>query len=131
MGRSTRILVPSDPSAVPHARDSVLAHVGAWGIRLDVEMSEAVKLVASELITNAVVHVGGAISLSVYYDDGYLLLVVHDSSPDLPVRQPALTVDEGGHGLALVGHFASHHGWEHTGRGKKVWAEFEVRGAKP
>jgi hypothetical protein len=53
MTRRARILVSGGPSAVAFARDRVLTHVRAWGVPLDEELRDSVKLVASELITNA------------------------------------------------------------------------------
>ncbi|MFE9571076.1 ATP-binding protein [Streptomyces sp. NPDC006692] len=126
--RRARIAVPADPAAVAFARDRVIAQVRGWGVPLDGETSEAVKLVASELITNAVVHSAGLPVAGLYYDQeaGRLLLVVHDSNPELPHRIDATADDVGGRGLALVAALATEHGWEPTDRGKKVWAAFDV-----
>ncbi|WP_274563628.1 ATP-binding protein [Streptomyces spiramyceticus] len=126
MSRQARILVPGDPSAIAFARDHVLTHVRAWGVSLDEELRDAVKLVASELITNAVVHGGGFATVGLYLNDGRLLLVVHDGNPAEPQRQYATGDDEAGRGLALVNFLAARSGWEPTARGKKMWAEFEV-----
>lgn len=126
MTRRARIAVPGNPSAVAFARDRVLTLVRAWGVPLDEEKREAVKLVASELITNAVVHGGGLATVGPYLDDDRLLLVVHDGNPAEPQRQYATGDDEHGRGLALVGLLAARNGWEPTDRGKKVWAEFDV-----
>jgi anti-sigma regulatory factor (Ser/Thr protein kinase) len=131
MTRRARILVPGDPSAVAFARDRVLTHVRAWGVPLDEEMWEGVRLVASELITNAVVHGGGCATVALYYDDGRLLLVVHDGNPAEPRRRQATGDDEAGRGLALVESLAVRSGWEPTVTGKKVWAEFEVPTPQP
>lgn len=126
--RHARISVPGDPSAVALARDRVLRQVSGWNTPLDCDQREAVKLVASELITNAVVHSGGPVTVGLYYEpgEGRLLLVVHDSSPEPPERKAAEADDEGGRGLALVDCFAARNGWQPTERGKQVWAEFEV-----
>ncbi|MFG2147779.1 ATP-binding protein [Streptomyces sp. NPDC048696] len=126
--RRARIAVPGDPSAVAFARDRVLTQVRGWGVPLNAEKREALKLVASELITNAVVHSEGLAMVGLYYDQdgGRLLLVVHDSNPEPPRRVDAAADDESGRGLALVAALAAEHHWEPTGRGKKVWAAFEV-----
>lgn len=123
MTRRTRILVPGDPSAVAFARDRVLTYVRAWGVPLNEEMREGVRLVASELITNAVVHGGGLATVGLYYDDGRLLLVVHDGNPAEPRREYTTGDDEAGRGLAMVEFLATRNGWDPTTRGKKVWAE--------
>ncbi|MFI2349877.1 ATP-binding protein [Streptomyces sp. NPDC019443] len=126
MTRRARILVSGGPCAVAIARDRVLAHVRAWGVPLDEELREAVKLVASELITNAVVHGGGFTMVGVHLGDGRLLVVVHDGNPAEPRRKYATGDAEAGRGLALVESPAKCNGWEPTARGRKVWAEFEV-----
>lgn len=126
MTRRARILVPGDPSAVAFARDRILTYVRAWEVPLDEEIREGVRLVASELITNAVVHGGGFATVGLYYADGRLLLVVHDGNPGEARREYATGDDEAGRGLALVEFLATRSGWEPTARGKKVWAEFDV-----
>lgn len=126
MNGRARIVVPGDPSAVAFARNRVLAHVRSWGVPLGEELCESVKLVASELITNAVVHGGGFATVGLYYADGRLLLVVHDGNTAEPRRGCASYEDESGRGLALVELLAARNGWEPTANGKKVWAEFDV-----
>lgn len=123
-----RIVVPGTISAVAFARERVLAHITGWDVPMAADEREAVKLVASELITNAVVHSGGLVivGLSYHLAEGRLLLTVHDRSPEPPCRQHAADDDESGRGLALVDCVAARSGWEPTGRGKKVWAEFDV-----
>ncbi|MGW7074619.1 ATP-binding protein [Streptomyces sp. NPDC054866] len=126
--RRARIAVAGDPSAVAYARDRILIQVTRWDVLMDGDMRDAVELVASELITNAVVHGEGIVLVGLYYhqEEGRLLLVVHDGKPESPRRQHATTDDESGRGLALVDSFASRNGWEPTERGKKVWAEFDL-----
>ena len=85
MTRRARIAVSGDPSAVAFARDRVMTQIQAWGVQISEENLNAVKLVASELITNAVLHAGGFITIGLYLDEDRLLLVVHDSSPSYPV----------------------------------------------
>lgn len=126
MTRRARIAVPGDPSAVAFARDRVITQIQAWGVRLGEEKRNAVKLVASELITNAVVHAGGFVTVGLYLSEDRLLLVVHDDNPEPPNRQNVAEDDEGGRGLALVDFLAARNGWEPTNNGKKVWAEFVV-----
>ncbi|MDQ1010142.1 anti-sigma regulatory factor (Ser/Thr protein kinase) [Streptomyces sp. V4I23] len=126
--RRARIVVPGEMSAVTFARKRVLAYVTGWGVPMAADEREAVKLVASELITNAVVHSDGLVVVGLYYHlgEGRLLLVVHDHCPEPPCRQHAADDDEGGRGLALVDSVAARNGWEPTRRGKRVWAEFDV-----
>jgi anti-sigma regulatory factor (Ser/Thr protein kinase) len=126
MTRRARIAVTGDPSAVAFARDRVITQIQAWGVRLGEEQQNAIKLVTSELITNAVVHTEGFITVGLYLSENRLLLVVHDGNPEPPRRQNTTEDDEGGRGLVLVEFLATRHGWEPTNHGKKVWAEFVV-----
>jgi anti-sigma regulatory factor (Ser/Thr protein kinase) len=126
MTRRARILVPGDPSAVAFARDRVLTQVRAWRVPLDEDAREAVKLVASELITNAVVHGGSFATVGLYFHDHRLLLVVYDGNPAEPEMRHATGDDEQGRGLALVDSLTARNGWEAAPNGKKVWAEFDV-----
>ncbi|WP_367041359.1 ATP-binding protein [Streptomyces sp. Je 1-332] len=126
--RRTRVAVAGDPSAVAYARDRILMQAIEWDVPIEGDMRDAVELVASELVTNAVVHSEGMVMVGLYYhpEEGRLLLVVHDGKSEPPRRQHATADDESGRGLALVDSFASRNGWELTERGKKVWAEFDV-----
>lgn len=131
MTRRARIAVPGDPSAVAFARDRVITQIQAWGVRLGEEKRNAVKLVASELITNAAVHAGGFVTVGLYLSEDRLLLVVHDGNSEPPKRQNTTEDDEGGRGLVLVDVLSARNGWEPTSRGKKVWAEFVVSVSAP
>ena len=130
MTRRAHIAVGGDPSAVASARHRVMAQVEAWGIRLGDEQKGAIELVASELITNAVVHAGGFATVGLRLDDERLILVVQDRSPEPPWRQVTADDDEGGRGLVLVDFLTARNGWEPTSHGKKVWAEFRAQPAE-
>ncbi|GAB2966319.1 ATP-binding protein [Amycolatopsis acidiphila] len=82
-----------------------------------------VQLVATELVSNAYEHAGGARRVRLGYDKdtGRLLVEVEDGSSDPPVRQEAGGFR--GRGLALVDALA--HAWgsrPRAGGGKTVWA---------
>lgn len=94
MTRRARIAVTGAPSAVAFARDRVIAHIEAWGVRLGEEEQDAIKLVASELITNAVVHATGFVTVGLYLNEERLLLVGSSTTatPSRPgVRSPRRT----------------------------------------
>ncbi|MEV5952057.1 ATP-binding protein [Streptomyces sp. NPDC051993] len=94
---------------------------------LAADQHDAIKLVTSELVTNAVVHGRAPVNVGLYLSDCRVLLVVHDSSRTLPVRRPYFDDDkESGLGLFLVDSFAARSGWSATALGKRVRAEFEV-----
>lgn len=126
MTRRARIAVAGDPSAVAFTRDRAITQIQAWGVWLGEDNQNAIKLVASELITNAVVHAGGFVTVGLSLSEDRLLLVVHDGNPEPPRRQSTTEDHEGGRGLVLVDFLAARSGWERTTNGKRVWAEFVV-----
>ncbi|MFC4610691.1 ATP-binding protein [Streptomyces maoxianensis] len=132
MTRRARIAVPADRAAVAFARDRVMAKVHDWRVPLGDEQHDAVKLVTSELITNAIVHTRNDednlvfVTVWLYLVGGSLRLDVYDGSSTEPERHDATPDDETGRGLVLVDTLAARTGWESTARGKKVWVEFDV-----
>ncbi|MEV6551711.1 ATP-binding protein [Streptomyces sp. NPDC051597] len=130
MARRARMLVPQTPSAVARVRNQTMTYIRSWGGPLSDERQEAVKLVVSELVTNAIVHAGGRATVGLYYDDCCLLVVVRDNSSTQPRRAEASAEAESGRGLVLVNALAERNGWAHTQAGKKVWAEFETSGPR-
>ncbi|MFF3765727.1 ATP-binding protein [Streptomyces sp. NPDC001922] len=122
---TARFLVTGVPCAVAPARHRILDTARRW-IQLTPELADAVELVTSELLTNAVVHAGGLISVGLFAEHGRLLVEVFDGCPAGPRPRAATGVDETGRGLELVALLSAQCGWEPTPRGKKVWAEFAV-----
>ena len=89
---------------------------------------DPVRLVASELATNSLVHAQTAFSVTLAASAQTVLLTVRDDSPALPVRRAAHTMDLTGRGLEIVDSVS--HGWgtNEDGAGSKaVWASFVLR----
>jgi anti-sigma regulatory factor (Ser/Thr protein kinase) len=85
---------------------------------------EDVALVVSELVTNAVVHGDGDITLNVVVAEGAILVEVEDREPELPGRLDPRVDAESGRGLLLVSRIAREWGVRPAaGRGKVVWAD--------
>lgn len=88
-----------------------------WGARLD-----DVELLVSELVTNAVRHVGGTVSVTVTTSEQELLVAVTDTSV---VEPRAAGVDDAwetsGRGLTIVAELADAWGVDPSGPGKTVW----------
>ncbi|MCU1399312.1 MAG: ATP-binding protein [Acidimicrobiales bacterium] len=81
-----------------------------------------VSLVASELVSNVVLHTGQGGHLHAW-DADPLRLEVHDHDPTLPT--PAEHVDEhGGRGLEIVDDIADEWGTRLDEEGKTMWANF-------
>jgi len=89
---------------------------------------DSVRLVASELATNALVHAQTAFTVTLSQPDGVVLLAVRDSSEALPVPGAARVMDTHGRGLEIVNLIS--HGWgmdPDEGGHKAVWASFALR----
>jgi anti-sigma regulatory factor (Ser/Thr protein kinase) len=81
-------------------------------------------LLVSELVTNAVRHAGGPISVSATYLDATLRVEVHDTDQHpLPnLRKPSAS-DKTGRGLHLVDLLADRWAITPTSDGKTIWFE--------
>ncbi|MFJ7900486.1 ATP-binding protein [Streptomyces sp. NPDC096198] len=64
--------------------------------------ADAIGLVASELITNAVVHGRGPITVTLSHSSGSLVIDVLDTNSNVPKLGYLEAEDEGGRGLILV-----------------------------
>jgi anti-sigma regulatory factor (Ser/Thr protein kinase) len=96
------------------------------------ELRDNVRLVVSELVTNAVQHTSGAVrAIAVEVDDA-IRVEVFDQSTWLPSPMLATETDIHGRGLAILETLSDSWGCVHTvfdGRvGKVVWATFQKEG---
>ncbi|MGI8332528.1 ATP-binding protein [Actinomadura scrupuli] len=111
-----------DPVSVPQARHLIREQLADWGLS---EQSDAVELLASELVTNALRHAWGNPTLILSVQDGALRCTVKDESPALPHLSNADPDEVGGLGLHLVDRLSSSWGSNPVSQGKIVW--FEMR----
>jgi anti-sigma regulatory factor (Ser/Thr protein kinase) len=89
---------------------------------------ESVRLVTSELATNALVHAQTAFSLSLSASDTEVVLTVRDGSHALPERRAAQVLDATGRGLEIVEMVSREWGINQDEAGSKgVWASFAIR----
>jgi anti-sigma regulatory factor (Ser/Thr protein kinase) len=120
-------LVPAELSSVVASRRLVDSAAQAWGIADNVADDAA--LVMSELVTNAVLHAGTPVEVSVRRMGQGLRLEVGDGSSRLPVvgadRPEDLlsTRSMSGRGLAVVAATVDRWGADPIGKGKVMWAE--------
>jgi len=118
----------SDPSLVVATRAFVRARLEAWEAA---ELTSDAELIASELVTNAVLHARTAIQLRLSVEESRVRIEVYDENtraPALPSCGPDAT---SGRGLALVSSLANSWGIEHQGDGKVVWAEIGAPREEP
>jgi anti-sigma regulatory factor (Ser/Thr protein kinase) len=91
---------------------------------IELDVIEHVSLVASELVTNSIVHAATSVRVTLEKWQNSLRLVVEDESAAEPVVQEQAAEAEGGRGLHIVNELAQDWGFEKTDEGKKVWAAF-------
>jgi LuxR family maltose regulon positive regulatory protein len=95
-----------------------------WGLQ---EMAEPAGLVASELVTNAVVHARTALELRVELLGSRLQVAVHDQNPNLQAVQAAKEGGDRGRGLAIVDRLATAWAVRQEGPGGKVvWCTLQL-----
>ncbi len=112
----------SSPSAPARAR-SALEQLGS---NLSSERMRDVRLLVSELVTNAVRHAEGeAVRLVVALTGGTLRVEVHDPGQGFEVRDaPTDPLRASGWGLVLVAELSDRWGVDHTPR-TRVWFEMD------
>lgn len=83
--------------------------------------TEAILLMVSELVANAVEHSPDPLLLSILVGEGQVRVEVSDSSMDLPAPSPLDVEAEGGRGLLIIDALASNWGTSQFDRMKIVW----------
>ncbi|MCU1483639.1 MAG: domain S-box protein [Actinomycetia bacterium] len=115
--------LPADVGAPTFGRRFVVAALAALGLD---QHAEIAALLASELVTNALVHATGPFRISVEPLDGAVRIVVTDGSEQEPVVQAPDTERPGGRGVYLVDALASRWGVQRMTGGKAVWFELDT-----
>ncbi|GAA3069664.1 ATP-binding protein [Streptosporangium carneum] len=118
--------IPYKPECVASARGFVRDIARDWGV--PEEIREVVELLASELVTNAIVHGRGcrdglAVHVAVYREGRIMVVEVHDGNRDAPVVAAPGEREESGRGMALVAGLARSWGFRDTRLGKAVFFE--------
>ncbi|MGA5894723.1 ATP-binding protein [Streptomyces venetus] len=139
--RSTRSLhIPARPEHVPLARRAVLDILRGWGVPAGGEAAHAIRLIASELLTNAVLHASAAterVGVVLELCDGaWLRMGVHDGHPECPAPGDGGTEATHGRGLRIVHALLDElNGVVLTERtddgGKTVWVELPCAVERP
>ena len=116
---------PAEVGSVPSARNFVTRHLIEHNLS---SLGDDVRLVTSELATNATLHARTPFTVSLEQRVRGVLLTVQDGSPSAPEKVEAQVMDTHGRGLLLVAHTS--HDWGMTGGpgvSKSVWASFVTR----
>jgi anti-sigma regulatory factor (Ser/Thr protein kinase) len=121
------LYIPTDPRAVTVSRRTLRLILTLHDLA---HLANTAELLASELVSNAVLHTKGPACLRVRHRDGVLQIGAWDADPE-PPEPPgtfeALADAESGRGFALVRACADVWGWQPLSRmghrGKLVWCE--------
>ena len=106
-----------DERDVADARKFVLQQCRSFGF----SVCEDAALLASEVVTNALRHAGGSISVRAERDGQQIVVQVLDASPDEPLVLETELLEERGRGMALVDAIADEWGVVPHPAGKVVW----------
>ncbi|MGW3664886.1 ATP-binding protein [Streptomyces sp. NPDC005141] len=100
------VTLRSEPVSVSTARKFVAEVLAEWGLPCDSEVAETVRLIVSELATNAVQHTLGqspTFTVDVCLDrEEHLRIGVTDSHPRFPKRLPAAVQQDNGRGMVII-----------------------------
>ncbi|NLU69852.1 ATP-binding protein [Streptomyces sp. HNM0574] len=134
------VTLPSAPASVTAARRYVAGVLTDWGLAEGSDAADAVRLIVSELATNAVQHTLGQspdFTVDVLLEREELLSIgVTDSHPSMPRRLPAAVQQDNGRGMVIVRALAAESGGRLTvrptdGGGKTVWISLPWAPAAP
>ena len=111
--------LPRHPTAARLARRALAGELGD----LPADLAEVAQVLTSEIVTNAVKHGQGAITMSVLRDERGLLVRVTDEGVEEPVVRGHDAGAPDGRGMQLVESLAAAWGTEPVrgGPGKEVW----------
>lgn len=124
--RSARFELPLGPDAPRLARHATRDVVESWP-EVDGDLAYDAQLVASEFVTNAVVHGGEEVMLEMHLDGRSLVVAVCDGSGVMPAPREATDNDESGRGLRIVSALAENWGVDSVPGGhKRVWARMPL-----
>jgi serine phosphatase RsbU (regulator of sigma subunit) len=112
-----------EPLVASRARRLVSSTLEAWGLA---DHRDAVAMVVTELISNAVRHSPSPRELRLLYTHGRLIVEVADGDDRPPRRIQAAAYDENHRGLYIVDILARRWGARSTPHGKVVWAELPL-----
>jgi anti-sigma regulatory factor (Ser/Thr protein kinase) len=118
----------ASPICASQARNFVTQHLVDHRL---LYLVDPVRLVVSELATNALVHAQTGFSVTLEATDQTVLLTVRDDSPTPPAHRSHQLMDTSGRGLEIVDMVSLDWGVHEDGLGSKaVWASFALRGPR-
>jgi serine phosphatase RsbU (regulator of sigma subunit)/anti-sigma regulatory factor (Ser/Thr protein kinase) len=115
-------LLPSDQRAAGVARRHLETALSGFPS----DTLDTVRLLTSELVTNAIAHGDGLVSMTADYDGARLRVEVRDESAERPEPRDGPLLAEGGRGLHIVDALSDAWGASPSGRGKSVWFWIDI-----
>lgn len=128
MNHVPSIQLPVDRQAAGRARRFVVETLRGWGAGKAVV--DDCELLASELVTNAVLHARSSSKLRIERRGDHVWVAVHDASPLAPRVRDYGPSAVTGRGLLLVERLARRWGTETDAHGKYVWFELDLTDAQ-
>lgn len=113
--------LPPEAASVPAARHFTADVLGELATPPDTE--ETAELLVSELATNAVLHAGSPMRLSVYRNGEAVRVEMRDDDPNPPRHVTPDPELPGGRGILLVDALATSWGVNSNEHGKTIWFE--------
>lgn len=121
----TELALPARPTSTRDARRWVADRLAE--LRLD-DLLDAVELLTSEVVTNAVIHAGTPMVLRLRPEGPGVEVEVEDGSAMPPARRHYSATATTGRGVEVLETLADDWGWRPHERGKLVW--FRVLAAR-
>lgn len=118
----------ADPRAARAARDMIARFLEGAGL---VELRDTCVLLVSEVVTNALRHTDGRITLELWRYPDRLRVEVSDETSRGVVHSGGDVLDEAGRGVPLMDALSSRWGTRPRGDGKVVWFELDLAGETP
>ena len=119
---SHQLRLPAEDESVPRARRFVCIRLVDHRF---LNLVDDVRLVVSELATNAIQHAHTSFTVTLERVDESVLLTVTDGSPVPPMQLATDLLEAGGRGLSIVDLVSGDWGViRRPGEGKSVWASF-------
>jgi anti-sigma regulatory factor (Ser/Thr protein kinase) len=115
------------PASLATAREFTRDALRRWNL---FECRADTLVVVNELVTNAIIHGEGPVTLTMTLHDSVLHIVVRDHSPIQPASESPTDERTSGRGLAIVEAMTTDWGYSRSANaGKDVWADIVAVGA--
>jgi anti-sigma regulatory factor (Ser/Thr protein kinase) len=108
-------------AAVPTSAGAARAFVRRHVASADQDLRDSAELLASELVTNGVLHARSDLTLGVVARETCVLIGVTDQNPGRPAERAPDPSAESGRGIALVSRIARQWGVAPQEHGKIIW----------